>query len=123
MCTEDQKSIQRDTPWGVMSYIDYKYKVEFGKNEYDLIDKYCYDKSLPWTVSVWDLDSLDFILNYNVPFIKLPSAHITNKELLIELAKTKIPVFVSTGMSTWEIVDSAVEVLEKEKYEIRIIPL
>tara|TARA_B100002052_G_scaffold298497_1_gene332138 strand:- start:657 stop:1517 length:861 start_codon:yes stop_codon:yes gene_type:complete len=111
---EDQKSIQRDTPWGVMSYIDYKYKVEFGKNEYDLIDKYCNDKSLPWTVSVWDLDSLDFILNYNVPFIKLPSAHITNKELLIELAKTKIPVFVSTGMSTWEIVDSAVEVLEKE---------
>jgi N-acetylneuraminate synthase len=112
---ENQKNIRRDTPWGEMTYIDYKYRVEFEKKEYDLINKYCDDKNLEWTASVWDLDSLEFILNYNIPFIKIPSAHITNHELIKECAKSNIPVLFSTGMSNWEIIDNAVEILEKEK--------
>lgn len=118
---EHQKLIKRDTPWGEMTYIDYKYKVEFGEEEYNLIDKYCSEKSLPWTVSVWDLDSLEFIQNYDVPFLKIPSAHITNKRLLTEAAKSKISIIISTGMSTWQIVDSAVEILEKERSEYAIL--
>ena len=111
---EDQKNILRQTPWGEMKYIDYKYKVEFEQKEYDVINEYCENKNLEWTVSVWDLDSLKFIENYNVPFIKVPSAHITNKELLLECAKSKIPLIISTGMSDWKIIDAAVEILEKE---------
>ena len=118
---EEQKNLLRQTPWGELKYIDYKYKVEFEKKEYDVINEYCDDKNLEWTVSVWDLDSLDFIKNYNVPFIKVPSAHITNQELLSQSAKTKIPVIISTGMSDWKIIDNAVEVLEKENTQYAIL--
>lgn len=112
---EKQKNIKRVTPWGEMTYIEYKYRMEFDEEKYDYIDKYCKEKSLPWTASIWDLDSLEFIQNYNVPFLKIPSAHITNKELLTETAKSNIPLVVSTGMSNWKIIDSAVEILEYEK--------
>ena len=83
---EKQKYILRETPWGRMTYIDYKYKVEFEKEEYDIIDNYCREKSLDWSISVWDIDSLNFALNYDFPYIKIPSAHLTNNELLQESA-------------------------------------
>jgi N-acetylneuraminate synthase len=122
VCVPDhQKEIERDTPWGKMTYLDYKYKVEFEKNEYNIINEYCRDKHLPWTVSVWDLDSLSFIKNYKVPFIKIPSAHITNKKLLNEAAKSEIPIILSTGISTWEIIDTAVEILVKGNAEFAIL--
>jgi len=122
VCVPDhQKEIERDTPWGRMTYLDYKYKVEFEKPEYDTIDKFCLDKSLAWTVSVWDLDSLNFIKNYEVPFIKIPSAHITNKELFIESAQSNIPIILSTGMSDWKIVDKAVEMISKYTDEFAIL--
>ena len=89
-----QKSIQRNTPWGKMSYLDYKHKVEFNKTEYNIIERYC-DGRIPWTVSVWDLNSLSFIQNYEVPFIKIPSALITNLELIEEASKTKIPIIIN----------------------------
>ena len=117
----DQKSVMRETPWGRMKYIEYKYKVEFGNQEYDIINDYCDKKPLDWTVSVWDLDSLNFIKDYNVPFIKIPSAHITNDVLLSETAKTGIPIIISTGMSTWAMIDKAVEILEKENVEYAIL--
>jgi len=121
VCVPDnQKEIKRDTPWGEMTYLDYKYKVEFEKPEYSLINDYCSSKPIEWTVSIWDIDSLNFIKDFNVPFLKVPSAHITNYELLIELSKTDIPIIISTGMSTWEMIDEAVEILEKgnSKYAI-----
>ena len=122
VCVPDhQKGIERDTPWGRMTYLDYKYRVEFERNEYDIINEYCLDKHLPWTVSVWDLDSLRFIKNYKVPFIKIPSAHITNLILLKEAAKSGIPIILSTGMSTWEIIDTAVEILAKENSEFAVL--
>ena len=95
---EHQKSKMRNTPWGEMTYLDYKYKVEFEKDEYDAIDLYCKQKNLPWTASVWDIDSLDFIKEYDIPFIKIPSAHLTNIELIKESAKSGIPVLISTGI-------------------------
>jgi|TARA_R110000822_G_scaffold100080_5_gene225474 N-acetylneuraminate synthase len=110
---EHQKTVMRDTPWGRMSYLDYKYKVEFGKTEYDMIDKYSKEKPIDWTASVWDLDSLQFMNQYDVPFLKIPSALITDTELLIETAKTKIPLVISTGMSTLEEIDIAVDLIMK----------
>ena len=122
ICVPDhQKNIERDTPWGEMTYLDYKYKVEFEKKEYDIINSYCLDKSLAWTVSVWDLDSLEFIKNYEVPFIKIPSAHITNKELLIECSQSNIPLIISTGMSDWKIVDDAVNIIGKYTEQFAIL--
>ena len=118
---EHQKSKMRSTPWGEMTYLDYKYKVEFEKNEYDAIDLYCKQKNLPWTASVWDIDSLYFIKEYDIPFIKIPSAHLTNIELINESAKSGIPVLISTGMSTWKIVDSAVETLEQGNADYAIL--
>tara|TARA_Y100000590_G_C15608876_1_gene973032 strand:- start:448 stop:1308 length:861 start_codon:yes stop_codon:yes gene_type:complete len=118
---ENQKSTMRDTPWGKMTYLEYKYKVEFEKKEYDIINQYCKEKSLPWTVSVWDIDSLNFIANYDVPFIKIPSAHITNHDLLHETAMSGLPVLISTGMSTWSMIDDAVKILDNNNAEYAIL--
>jgi N-acetylneuraminate synthase len=110
---EEQKKIERDTPWGKMTYIEYRHKVEFGKKEYDYIDKYCAQKPIDWALSVWDMDSLKFATEYKIPFIKIPSAHLTHLDMLKQACLTKIPVIVSTGMSTIEEVDAAVEILGK----------
>jgi len=110
---EKQKSAIRDTPWGRISYIEYKYKVEFGQKEYRYIDKYCKEKPVDWTASVWDIDSLNFLTQFDIPFIKIPSAKITNDELIIESAKTQIPLCISTGMSTVEEIDKAVNLAKK----------
>jgi len=118
---EHQKLIERDTPWGVMTYIDYKHKIEFEKEEYDIVNNYCSDKNFSWTASVCDIDSLKFVNKYKVPFIKIPSAQITNETLLVESARSNIPLILSTGMSTWEIIDTAVEILEKGNAEYAIL--
>lgn len=110
---EDQKNIIRDTPWGKMTYLKYREKIEFGKKEYDYIHDYCMEKPIDWTASVWDIHSLEFLGQYDVPFIKIPSAKITEKELLIQSCKTGKPIIISTGMSTIEEIDSAVNILEK----------
>jgi len=110
---EKQKFVMRDTPWGRISYIEYKYKVEFGQQQYEYIDKYCKEKPIDWTASVWDIDSLNFLTQFDIPFIKIPSAKITNDELIIEAAKTQIPLFISTGMSTVEEIDKAVNLTKK----------
>jgi len=107
-----QKSIERGTPWGRMTYIDYKHRIEFGKDEYDNIDKYCKEKPMSWSMSIWDLDSLEFSLQYNLPFLKIPSAMVTDHELLKSAAQTGMPILMSTGMSTLREVDNAVELLE-----------
>jgi len=110
---EHQKNEPKDTPWGKMTYLEYKKKIEFEKKEYDQIARYCSYKPIDWTVSVWDLDSLNFIKKYDIPFIKIPSAHLTNHKLLKASAPTGIPIVASTGMSTLKEVDEAVAVLKK----------
>ncbi|KAF0135230.1 MAG: N-acetylneuraminate synthase [Candidatus Saganbacteria bacterium] len=110
---EKQKSVIRKTPWGEMTYLEYKHKLEFGKKEYDYIDQYCREKPLDWSLSVWDVDSLRFAVNYNLPFIKIPSAHLTHHELLKEACNSKLPIILSTGMSDIEEIDKAVEILDE----------
>ena len=109
----DYKNIIKETPWGRMTYLEYKRKIEFGKKEYDYIDKYCREKPIRWTASVWDIPSLEFINKYDVPFIKIPSARLTDKELIKLACKTGKPVVVSTGMSRLEEIDETVDILKK----------
>jgi len=105
---EHQKGVMRETPWGTMTYLDYKYEVEFEKDEYDYISKYCAEKPLDWSASVWDLDSLKFLADYDLPFIKIPSAMTTNELLVSETAKVGVPIIMSTGMCELKEVDDAV---------------
>ena len=113
---EHQKTVMRDTPWGRMTYLEYKKRIEFGKVEYDYIDRYCKEKPLDWTASPWDLPSLEFLLQYDIPFIKIASASITQDALLEGAAKSGKPVIMSTGMSTWEELDHAVAILERHAH-------
>ena len=110
---EGQKNLIRETPWGKMTYLEYRHKIEFQKEEYDYINKYCGEKPLDWTASVWDIPSVDFLLQYDIPFIKIPSAKLTDLELIEKCAKSGKPVFLSTGMSTLQEIDNAVTILEK----------
>lgn len=112
---EHQKNVLRDTPWGKMTYLEYKKRLEFGKKEFDYIDAYCREKPISWSSSVWDLPSLQFITQYNVPFVKIPSAQLTNFELIQATCEVKKPIVISTGMSTLEEIDKAVEVLQRNK--------
>tara|TARA_B110000211_G_scaffold234565_1_gene304787 strand:+ start:2629 stop:3453 length:825 start_codon:yes stop_codon:yes gene_type:complete len=109
---EHQKQKIRETPWGNMSYIDYKHKVEFSKKEYDEINLYCKEKEISWSASPWDVDSLNFIMQYDIPWIKIPSAMITNEDLMIAASKTGKKIIFSTGMSTYEEIDQAVKWLK-----------
>jgi N-acetylneuraminate synthase len=110
---EHQKTEIRETPWGKMTYLEYRHRVEFGEKEYSYIDRYCREKPIFWTASVWDIPSLQFILLYDVPFIKIPSAKLIETDLLRAVAKTGKPVILSTGMSTIEEIDAAVSVLDE----------
>jgi N-acetylneuraminate synthase len=110
---EHQKNVMRDTPWGRLRYIDYRKRIEFGGAEYDQIDAYCDQKPISWTGSVWDLPSLEFLLRYDVPLLKIPSAHITNLELVTEVARSGQPVVASSGMSTMEELEACVDTIKK----------
>ena len=107
-----QKSVMRDTPWGRMTYLEYKHRIEFEKDEYDEIDAYCKEREIAWSASVWDDDSLQFILQYDVPFIKIPSAMLTNYPLINAASQSGKDIILSTGMSTQNEIDSAVNLLD-----------
>ena len=110
---EEQKNVIRNTPWGEMTYLEYKKKIEFGKAEYDYIDAYCKEKPIAWTASPWDIPSLEFLLKYDLPFIKIASASNANMDLLKLACESKKPLLVSTGMSSLEEIDRTVDFLEK----------
>ncbi len=118
---EHQKSVMRDTPWGTMTYLEYKYKVEFEKEEYDEIHEYCNKKGIAWSASPWDLDSLEFLDNYDLPFIKMPSAMMTNEPLMRAAARTGKKIIFSSGMSTLEETDKAVQWMREEQADFALL--
>ncbi|WP_442538522.1 N-acetylneuraminate synthase family protein, partial [Streptomyces pseudogriseolus] len=86
ICTpRDQWDIERDTPWGRMTYIDYRHRVEFGEDEYRQIDAYCKEKGIDWFASPWDTEAVAFLEKFDVPAHKVASASLTDDELLREL--------------------------------------
>jgi len=112
---EAQKNKPRSWQGTDMTYLEYKYKVEFGKKEYDEIDRYCKQQGIDWSASPWDMDSVEFLQQYDIPFIKLPSAMLTHDDLLRACVERFPKVIFSTGMSTVEEVDHAVDVLREAK--------
>jgi N-acetylneuraminate synthase len=107
----EQRNQMRDTPWGYITYMDYRYKVEFGKAEYDEIDRYCKEVGIDWFVSVWDEEAVNFMEAYDPICYKTPSASLTDLPLLRKLKATGRPIILSTGMSTMEEIHKAVEVV------------
>lgn len=107
---KDQWNVERDTPWGRMTYIDYRHKVEFTKDQYAEIDKHCKAQGITWFASCWDEVAVDFMEGFNIPVYKTASASLTDKELLLKLKTLDKPVIISTGMSTFEEIECAVEV-------------
>lgn len=110
---EDQKQIQKIVPWRdePTTYLQYKIDMEFSKAEYDQIDAYCRKKDIFWTASIWDLDSLEFMKQYSVPFLKIPSALITDEKLLTACKNSSIPIYISTGMSSEQEIENAIDIL------------
>jgi len=101
VCVPDnQKNKIKETPWGKMSYLDYKYNIELGKRSYNTISKYCESKGIDWSASPWDVDSIEFLSNYDLPWVKVPSALITNHDYLKHVSKSFKRVIISTGMTT-----------------------
>lgn len=107
----DQWDIERDTPWGRISYIDYRYKMEFNKDEFGQIVKFCKEKNITWFASCWDNESVDFIEEFDPLLYKNASACLTDDELLLKLKTLGKPVLISTGMSTLEEIECSVDIL------------
>jgi sialic acid synthase SpsE len=112
VCTpRDQWGIERDTPWGRMTYLDYRHRVEFGAEDYRQIDEYCQEVGIDWFASPWDVESVDFLGAFNQPAFKVASACLTDDTLLRAMRATGKTVILSTGMSTPDQIRHAVEVL------------
>ena len=108
---EDQKSIPRETPWGSMTYFEYKKRIEFEQKEFEQIDAYAKKIGIDWFASPWDVPSVDFLEGFNVPCQKIASACLTDSELLTAINKTKTTTILSTGMSSMQEIDKAVSLL------------
>lgn len=112
---EDQKYKLRQTPWGEMTYLDYKKKIEFGNKEFNEIDKLCKKKKIFWFASAWDLPSQRFLKKYKLKYNKVASAMLTNIDLIEKIAEERKITLISTGMSTLKDISKAVNIFRKKK--------
>lgn len=110
--SKEELNQPRESPWGTTTR-EQKAGLEFDLEEYWQIDEYCKDK-LEWFASPWDVDSVQFLRRFGMPYIKVPSALITNFEFLDACKESGFPIIISTGMSTPYMVDSAVAQIGKE---------
>lgn len=101
----------RESPWGTTQRAQ-KEGLEFSKDEYGIIDNYCKEKEMPWFASAWDKDSQEFLRQYDLPYNKIASAMLTQYDLLNVVAKEKKHTFISCGMSSYDIIDKAVEIFK-----------
>ena len=112
---EHEKEKIRNTPWGEMTYLDYKKKIEFGEKEFKIIDKYCEKLKIDWFCSPWDVNSLKFLKKFKTKYNKIASSMLTNHELVNLIAKEKKLTFISTGMSEMLDINKAVKIFKKNK--------
>jgi len=111
----EQWSVERDTPWGRMTYIDYRRKVEFGEREYAAIDRHCRERGILWFASCWDEEAVDFMEGFDPPCYKAASASLTDHDLLRKKKATGRPLIVSTGMSTIGEIRDGVEAAGRDR--------
>ena len=110
----DQQHQMRETPWGYITYLEYRYKVEFNEEQYGEIDSYCQQRGIPWMVSVWDEPSVEFMEQFNTPAYKIPSASLTDFNLIRKARATGKPVILSSGMSTMDQIKMGVAIAGEE---------
>jgi len=111
----ERRNLMYETPWGLITYLEYRHKVEFGKKEYDIIDDYCRQQKIDWFASSWDIESQMFLRQYNLKYNKVASPMLTNIPLLEVIAEEGKHTFISTGMSTYDNIDKAVDIFRKHK--------
>ena len=104
----EQQKQMRETPWGYITYLDYRNRVEFNEEQYCEIDRYCKSKGIAWMVSVWDEASVDFMEKFDTPAYKIPSASLTDLGLIRKARATGKPIILSSGMSTMEQIQKGV---------------
>jgi len=111
----EQRDLKRETPWGVMTYLDYRHRVEFGYEQYAEINRYCRERGIDWFASCWDEPSVDFIEQFDPVCYKVASASITDAGLLNRVNATGRPILMSTGMSTMDEIRAAVAQLDRSR--------
>jgi N-acetylneuraminate synthase len=111
---KEQWLLERDTPWGRMTYIDYRHKIEFGEHEYVQIDAYCRERGIQWFASCWDEPSVEFMEQFDPPCYKAASASLTDHALLRTMKASGRPLIISTGMSTMEEIEGAVSAVGRD---------
>lgn len=109
-----QWGVERETPWGRMAYIDYRHKLEFGREDFARIDRYCRERGIHWFASCWDEEAVAFIDAFDVPCFKAASASLTDLRLLKRMRATGRPLMISTGMSTLAQIDAAVDAVGRD---------
>lgn len=110
---QKMKNVMRETPWGEITYLEYKKRIEFGREEYDEIDRYCKKLGILWSASAWDLNSLEFLDKYDLPFHKVASALGTYQVFLEKVASRKILTYASVGMCNYDQIDNIVSVFNR----------
>ncbi len=105
----DQWDIERDTPWGRITYLEYRHKIEFEDEEFAEIDRYCQEKNMVWFVSCWDEPSVEMIEQFNPPLYKAASASLTDHSLLAAMKATGKPLMLSSGMSEMTEIEAAID--------------
>lgn len=118
---ENMKEVVRETPWGTMTYLEYKKRIEFGHQEYSEIDKHCKNVGISWSASAWDLDSLLFLDEFDLPFHKIASALSTNLEFVREVAHRRKRTYASVGMCSYEDIDNLVEIFAEAQCELILL--
>tara|TARA_B100000809_G_scaffold248777_1_gene279238 strand:- start:115 stop:1002 length:888 start_codon:yes stop_codon:yes gene_type:complete len=107
--TQEVLDSPRDSPWGTTQR-EQKEGLEFGQDEYEEIDAYCKKVGIDWFASAWDVPSLTFLRQYNLKYNKIASPMLPHVPLLEAVAAEQKPALISTGMSTYEDIDTAVEI-------------
>ena len=118
--TKEYLGSSRDSPWGTTQR-EQKEGLEFGKKEYDEIDAYCKKVGIEWLASAWDVESQIFLRPYNLKYNKVASAMLTHLPLIEEIAKEDKHTFISTGMSSFEQIDKAVDIFKKHNCDYTLL--
>ena len=118
--SKDVLDSPRESPWGSTTR-EQKEGLEFGKEEYDIINSYCKEKNIDWFASAWDVESLNFLERYNCIYNKIASAMIVDEDFLNQVALKKKYTFISTGMSELKDIDKAVEIFKKNNCEFELM--